>query len=199
MSDSAPQTDSETQLLEFLRASDQRALKLVLEQHGPAVRAMLKKIFASLMNDADVDDALSVALLRLWVARDRYDPSRGSLRTWLFYLARNYCLDVLRARTREPAAQARQLSDALVSPNAPLLEPQHSEMTRRVAELFETELNETEQQVLRAYIRADGAGNWASELAKQLPLSAQHIRVIRLRAVQKLRRKLEDRASGESA
>ncbi len=37
--------------------------------------------------------------LRAWRASDRYDPQLGSLRTWLFTIARNVMVDLARART----------------------------------------------------------------------------------------------------
>ena len=38
--------------------------------------------------------------LRAWRAQDRFDPATGSLRTWMYAVARNVCIDALRARGR---------------------------------------------------------------------------------------------------
>ncbi len=38
--------------------------------------------------------------LRAWRAQDRFDPTTGSLRTWMYAVARNVCIDALRARGR---------------------------------------------------------------------------------------------------
>lgn len=47
----------------------------------------------------DADDALQETLLKAWRAADRFE-GRSSVRTWLFRVATNTCLDAVRARGR---------------------------------------------------------------------------------------------------
>ncbi len=49
------------------------------------------------------EDCVQETFLRAWRARERYDPARAGLRTWLYAIARNVVLDALRARQRRPA------------------------------------------------------------------------------------------------
>lgn len=51
----------------------------------------------------DAEDAVQEALLRAWRARDSFDGST-LFRAWLYRIATNVCLDVLRRRARHPAA-----------------------------------------------------------------------------------------------
>jgi RNA polymerase sigma-70 factor, ECF subfamily len=48
---------------------------------------------------ADADDAVQEALSRAWRAVDRFE-GRSSVRTWLYRIATNVCLDALRGRQR---------------------------------------------------------------------------------------------------
>jgi RNA polymerase sigma-70 factor, ECF subfamily len=58
------------------------------------------------------EDCVQETFLRAWRARDRYDPSRASDRTWLFAIARNVIADALRARERMPRPTAVAVESA---------------------------------------------------------------------------------------
>lgn len=48
------------------------------------------------------EECVQDTFTRAWQARGRYDDARGSVRTWLFAIARNVVVDHLRARARLP-------------------------------------------------------------------------------------------------
>lgn len=49
------------------------------------------------------EDAVQEVFLRAWLKADAYRPERGPVRAWLFGIARNHIIDVIRARAARPA------------------------------------------------------------------------------------------------
>ncbi|MET0419798.1 MAG: RNA polymerase subunit sigma-70 [Actinoplanes sp.] len=52
----------------------------------------------------EAEDAAQETLLRAWRHGDDFDPARASLRTWVYRIATNVCLDMLRSARRRARA-----------------------------------------------------------------------------------------------
>ena len=65
----------------------------------------------------DADDAVQEAMIRAWRSRDRFD-GRSSIKTWLYRIATNVCLDELKDRRR----RARPIEEGSPSSGAPQME-----------------------------------------------------------------------------
>jgi RNA polymerase sigma-70 factor (ECF subfamily) len=68
-----------------------------------AHRRVLHSIAVRRLGDAGLaEDAVQETFLRAWVHAERFDASRGSVRTWLAAILRNLLVDMARARNARP-------------------------------------------------------------------------------------------------
>ncbi|HVE30294.1 MAG TPA: sigma-70 family RNA polymerase sigma factor [Mycobacteriales bacterium] len=90
------------ELLARARAGDRDAFAALVEPHRRELQAHCYRMLGSLQ---DAEDALQETLLAAWLGLDGFE-GRSSVRTWLYRIATNRCLNLLRSSARRPAAAA---------------------------------------------------------------------------------------------
>jgi RNA polymerase sigma-70 factor (ECF subfamily) len=88
-------------LLSRARAGDDQAFRALTEPHRRELHVHCYRMLGSFQ---DAEDALQDSMLAAWRGLEGFD-GRASLRTWLYRIATNRCLDVLRANRRRPPKQ----------------------------------------------------------------------------------------------
>src|ERR687892_116033 len=86
----------EQELLEAARGGDEDAYRRLVEAHHGELHAHCYRMLGSVH---DAEDALQEALLRAWRGLARFE-GRSSLRSWLYRIATNTCLDAIARRPR---------------------------------------------------------------------------------------------------
>lgn len=81
-------------LLKAARDGDERAFRDLVDPSRPELELHCYRMLASAQ---DAEDALQEALLRAWLGLSRFE-GRSSLRSWLYRVATNTCLDAMRSR-----------------------------------------------------------------------------------------------------
>lgn len=106
---------TDIQLMLRVRQGDLEAYRLLVQRY----RAPLRRFLAAMLPDpASAEDAVQETLLRLWLLRERYEPT-GKFSTYLFQIARNHALNVRKrlegeARRIAPAASEETPEGALL-------------------------------------------------------------------------------------
>jgi RNA polymerase sigma-70 factor (ECF subfamily) len=87
-----------TELLDRARAGDGDAFGALTDPHRRELQVYCYRMLGSLQ---DAEDAVQDTLLAAWQAIGRFE-GRASVRTWLYRVATNRCLNVRRAASRRP-------------------------------------------------------------------------------------------------
>src|ERR1700759_3414966 len=82
--------------VERAQSGDSDAFRLLVEQHS---RSIFRLAFRMTGNEQDAEDVVQETFLRAYKQLDRYE-ARSSFSTWLFRIASNYSLDLIRSRQR---------------------------------------------------------------------------------------------------
>ena len=103
---------SDPQLVVAVGRFREEALAEIYRRHGGVVFGLAKKV----VGDAgEAEDIVQEVFLRLWHQPDRFDPARGTLRSFLLAQSHSRAVDVVRsreARARREEREARATANA---------------------------------------------------------------------------------------
>src|SRR5215207_8132320 len=89
------------------RAGDEGAFRELTEPHRRELQLHCYRILGSMQ---DAEDLVQETLLAAWRGLETFE-GRASVRSWLYRIATNRCLNALRARSRRPT-DVQTMSDA---------------------------------------------------------------------------------------
>ena len=103
---------SDAQLVTSIARYSEIALAEVYRRHGGAVYGLARRV---LNNASEAEDVTQEVFLRLWNQPDRFDPGRGTLRSFLLTQSHGRAVDAVRslnARRLRESGEARRTATA---------------------------------------------------------------------------------------
>lgn len=156
---SAQRTEADDrELATRLRRGDPQALEALYDRYGGTVLALLRRIVG---HSGEAEDLLQEVFLQAWRRAPEYDVGRGSFAAWIFTIARNRALDVVRAPRFRDRDRERQ--------------PPEEPVAQRDTPEQEVVLGERAQAVQKALSELSTAQREAIELAYYGGLSHSEI------------------------
>ncbi len=84
---------ADEEVMHLVQRGDPRAFELLYDRHGGAAYSLAYRMVGA---QAPAEDVVQESLLSIWRSRLRYDPTRGSVRTWILGIVHNRAIDALR-------------------------------------------------------------------------------------------------------
>ena len=204
-----------TDLITRARAGDNDAFRALTEPHR---RELLVHCYRMLGSFQDAEDALQDTLLAAWRGLGGFE-GRASIRTWLYRIATNRCLNALRSTSRRPAKEwdnpeveppepthlgevvwLEPYPDALLGGaiEVPLGPEARYEQTEAISLAFVTALQLLPPRQLAVLVLRDVLGFHADEVADMLDSTVESANSVLKRARANLRHRLPPSGERES-
>jgi len=201
-------------LISMARAGDGEAFRELTEPYRRELQVHCYRMLGSM---ADAEDVLQDTLLAAWQGLGGFE-GRASLRTWLYRIATNRCLNARRSASRRPAREwnvpdveppeptgfgeivwLEPLPDALLEGaiDVPLGPEARYEQTESVSLAFVTALQFLPPRQVAVLILRDVLGFHASEVADMLESSVESVNSALKRARSSLERRRPTAANRE--
>lgn len=181
--------------IEKARRGDGEAFRVLVERHS---RALFRLGFRMTGNESDAEDVVQETFLKAYRQLGSFD-GRASFSTWLYRIAANCAVDLVRARQRRgerqvegtPAGGAAEAKDPLVSLASPDPSPDRLAMSGEVRDRVAEAMKELSAAERTAFVLRHFEGMSIEDVGRALGCQTGAAKHSVFRAVQKLRRALE--------
>jgi RNA polymerase sigma-70 factor, ECF subfamily len=84
---------ADEEVMQLVQGGDPHAFEVIVDRHSGAAFSLAYRIVG---HAAGAEDVTQEAFLSIWRSRLRYEPARGSVRTWVLGIVHNRAIDGLR-------------------------------------------------------------------------------------------------------
>jgi RNA polymerase sigma-70 factor, ECF subfamily len=176
---------ADEELMQLVRQGDPRAFELVYDRHGGAAFSLAYRMVG---DRAAAEDITQEAFLSMWRSRVRYQPERGSVRTWVLGIVHHRAIDGLR---RNLVHQRRRASAEGIEERHEAAERTEVEAARREeARSVRAAMDTLPEQQLQVIELAYFGGFTHTQIAEMLEMPVGTVKGRMRLGLEKLRRQL---------
>lgn len=169
------------------RSGDGDAFRVLVERHS---RSVFRLAFRLTGNEQDAEDVVQETFLRAFKQLDRYD-GRAAFATWIYRIASNYALDLLRARKRIDHQKDPDAPSVFDNLQAGGMAADRLVYSNQVQSRLRSAMDELSEQERTAFVLRHFEGLSIEEIGETLGVGESATKNSIFRAVRKLRRSLE--------
>jgi RNA polymerase sigma-70 factor, ECF subfamily len=174
------------------RDGDADAFRSLVDRHS---RRLFHLAFRMTGNEQDAEDVVQESFLRAYRRLSQFDE-RASFGTWLYRIAANCSIDLMRSKTqRSQQAVDNELEDPVLSLHSTDPSPERSALSAEVKDRVAEAMNELSPVERTAFVLRHFEGMRLEEVGRTMGCQTNAAKHSVFRAVQKLRRALEPLAS----
>ena len=172
--------------MQLVQRGRPNAFELLYDRHGGAAFSLAYRMVGG---RAEAEDVVQEAFLSIWRSRLRYEPARGSVRTWVLGIVHNRAIDALR---RNVAQERRRADFEGVEEQREAPERTEVEVARRQeASSVRTAIGELPDEQSRVIELAYFGGFSHTEIAEMLDTPVGTVKGRMRLGLEKLSRSLE--------
>lgn len=155
---------SDGELMALVVAGDHAAFATLVGRHGQRFFALA---YRSLQQQADAEDVVQTAFIKLWQKPQYWDSSKGLFTTWFYRLIVNACHDLRRKRNHMADVDdqfAEPHIETVPSEQSSLEQQQHDQRQRHFVELAVRRLPASQRDAINLVVYTELPQKQAAEI-----------------------------------
>lgn len=177
---------NEKKLIEGIRNRDESAAAYAIDRYSRLLWSAAAPVLRNIGTAEDLEECVADAFVYLWEHPEKFDPARGSLKSWLAMIARSRAIDRYRQLVKQ---QTVSMEDVLLQtemiPEASGLEEERRTVLMQALE----QLTEPDREIL---LRRYYFDQKPKEIAKATGLTVKQVENRLYRTKQRLRETLTE-------
>jgi RNA polymerase sigma-70 factor, ECF subfamily len=176
---------ADEEVMHLVQGGDVRAFEVLYDRHAGAAFSLAYRMVG---HAGGAEDVTQEAFISIWRSRLRYEPQRGSVRTWVLGILHNRAIDGIRRNTVHDRRRAsiEGLEERREAPERTEVEAARREDARTVHEAMERLPDDQRRTIELAYF----GGFSHSEIAEILDMPVGTVKGRVRLGLEKLRRQL---------